>query len=372
MKTINIISFDVPFPANYGGVIDVFYKLKYFHSKGIKIHLHCFEYGRGEQNELNKYCESVNYYKRKTGASSQLSSTPYIVKSRTSKRLKTNLLKNNYPILFEGLHTCYLLDDKSFENRIKIFRESNIEHDYYHHLAKAEKNILKKQYYKSEAKKLERFESIIQHANFSFVVSLTDLSYFEKKYPKSKFEFVPSFHSGDAVKPKSGLGEYVLYHGNLSVAENKNAATYMIKNIFNNTSTPLIIAGLNPPNELVQLISKHDNVQLIKNPDDAEMEKLITNAQINFLYTDQATGLKLKLLNVLYNGRHCIVNSKMVEGTSLKDICLIEDDITKLKNLIKDRFTREVSAETIENRKIKLSQEYSNEVSFSRIMKPLN
>ena len=28
MKAINIISFDVPYPANYGGVIDVFYKIQ--------------------------------------------------------------------------------------------------------------------------------------------------------------------------------------------------------------------------------------------------------------------------------------------------------------------------------------------------------
>ena len=37
-KHLHIISFDVPYPANYGGVIDVFYKLKALHAEGIKIH----------------------------------------------------------------------------------------------------------------------------------------------------------------------------------------------------------------------------------------------------------------------------------------------------------------------------------------------
>ena len=27
-KEIHIITFDIPYPANYGGVIDVFYKIK--------------------------------------------------------------------------------------------------------------------------------------------------------------------------------------------------------------------------------------------------------------------------------------------------------------------------------------------------------
>jgi len=33
---IHIISFDIPFPANYGGVIDVFYKAKALTDSGVK------------------------------------------------------------------------------------------------------------------------------------------------------------------------------------------------------------------------------------------------------------------------------------------------------------------------------------------------
>ncbi len=371
LNEINIISFDVPYPANYGGVIDVFYKIKYFHSKGVKIHLHCFEYGRGEQAALNKYCVSVNYYKRKTGIGSQLSSVPYIVKSRTSDELKSNLLQNDFPILFEGLHSCFLLSDTVFKNRFKIFRESNIEHDYYNHLAKAEKNTVKRQYYKSEAKKLEQFESIIKHANVSFVVSLTDLKYFQKKYPNSKIKFVPSFHSSENVNIKPGKGNYVLYHGNLSVTENKNAAEFIIQNIFNDLDIPLKIAGLNPPSDLIKLGRKKPNIEIIQNPSDDEMTNLINNAHINLLYTNQPTGLKLKLLNVLYNGRYCIVNSKMVEGTSLKDICLVEDDIQKLKELITKTFSLELNQEEIKKRETLLLKDYSNENSYQKIIKEL-
>ena len=43
-KHLHIISFDIPYPPNYGGVIDVYYKIRTLHKLGIKIHLHCFEY----------------------------------------------------------------------------------------------------------------------------------------------------------------------------------------------------------------------------------------------------------------------------------------------------------------------------------------
>ena len=45
-KKLHLISFDVPFPANYGGVIDVFYKINSLHKIGIQVILHCFQYGR--------------------------------------------------------------------------------------------------------------------------------------------------------------------------------------------------------------------------------------------------------------------------------------------------------------------------------------
>ena len=39
---LHIVSFDVPYPPNYGGVIDVFYKLKALFDLGIEIYFHTF------------------------------------------------------------------------------------------------------------------------------------------------------------------------------------------------------------------------------------------------------------------------------------------------------------------------------------------
>lgn len=55
------------------------------------------------------------------------------------------------------------------------------------------------------------------------------------------------------------------------------------------------------------------------------MNHLIEKAAANLLVTFQPTGLKLKLLNALFHGGHCIVNSKMLFGTGLDKACLIAD-----------------------------------------------
>lgn len=372
IEAINIISFDVPFPANYGGVIDVFYKIKTFHKMGVKVHLHCFEYGREQQPELEKYCETVNYYKRKDHWIHLLSSIPFIVKTRVSKDLENNLLSNDYPILFEGLHTCYLLSNPKLKDRIKLYRESNIEHRYYSHLAKSEKSFKKKLFLMWEARKLKKFEPILKNAQHNFMVSQTDFHYFEMKYPKSDNYFVPSFHSGFEVKVTEGREDYVLYHGNLSVSENYEAVSHLIKKVFSVIDVPLIVAGLNPPEHLIEEIKNAENVTLIANPDEEKMRELVANAQINFLYTNQATGLKLKLLNVLYQGRHCLVNAKMVEGTTLADCCIVEDSPDKQIIKIKNLMVEEVSPEIIAKRKANLLENYSNEKNFHRIMEVFN
>ncbi|MEO6844599.1 MAG: mannosyltransferase, partial [Ginsengibacter sp.] len=82
-------------------MIDVFYKIRALHKIGVKIHLHCFEYGRGRQDELKHYCEKVYYYQRETLSAGIPLRLPYIVSSRINPLLLKNISKDNYPLLLE-------------------------------------------------------------------------------------------------------------------------------------------------------------------------------------------------------------------------------------------------------------------------------
>ncbi|MBK9284114.1 MAG: glycosyltransferase family 1 protein [Sphingobacteriaceae bacterium] len=355
VKAINIISFDIPFPANYGGVIDVYHKLRWLHKKGVEIHLHCFEYGRKHSEELEKICKTIHYYKRKTGIVSQLSALPYTVKSRQSEELAQNLLKNNYPILFEVLHTCYLLRDVRFIKRKKIYRHSNIEHEYYKHLASVEPNMLKKYYLTKEALKLEKFEPIIDLSDIILAVNADDANYFSLKYQKPKVVYLPSFHANDGVDIKSGKGDYVLYHGNLSVSENADAALWLAEHVFSKINQPCIIAGLNPSESLINRLMMFKNIKVIANPDETEMNGLIQNAQVHCLYTSQDTGLKLKLLNCLYKGRFIVSNAKMLRGTGIQQnsgLFIDEQFIQAIQTCFNSEFNEQLIHERKEQLKV--------------------
>jgi len=365
-KHLHIVSFDVPWPANYGGVIDVFYKIKALASKGIKIHLHAFEYGREQADELKQYCESVHYYKRDISKKNLFTSLPYIVISRNSEKLIDQLLADRYPILLEGLHSCLPLNDLRFNGRNLIVRTHNIEHEYYHHLAQVETDILKKYYYYNEAKKLKKFESILLRASHIVAISKKDEQYFSSRY--DHVVFIPAFHPHREVKSQNGKGDYVLYHGNLSVAENKTAVKYLTEEVFNDLNIPLIIAGLNPPQSLQKQVETMPNVKLVANPTDEELFDLINNAHVNISLTFQATGLKLKLLNTLYNGRFCLVNDKMLSGSAVDELCILANDALSMKQQIKKLMRRSFSKKEIARRAHKLGMLYHNGHNVDRLI----
>ena len=178
-NSIHIVALDVPFPLNYGGAIDMFYRIKALHQLGFKITLHCFEYGRGEQKELEKYTQEVIYYPRKKSVFNWFSSTPFIVKSRADKSLLSNLNSDDAPILFEGIHSTAFLNDTSLKDRIKLVRCHNIEQDYYNALAERAGGF-KSIFYSTEAKKLAKYEAVLSEASALLVIQNTDLEHFKQ------------------------------------------------------------------------------------------------------------------------------------------------------------------------------------------------
>ncbi len=318
---IHIIAFDIPYPSDYGGIIDVFYRIKALHQKGVKINLHCFEYNKPKAPTLSEYCENVYYYKRTTSFWKLFSTLPFVVVTRKNKQLLKNLCEDKYPIIFEGLHTCYYLNNAKLRNRTKVVRTQNIEHQYYQALSLAEKGLAKRLYYRLEAIKLKYYEGILKYANHILAINKLESNALSKLYGNTSL--LNTFHANNSITSIVGSGNYCLYHGNLSVPENHVAAFYIINKVFAKINTPLIIAGKMPSEALIKQVKQHKHIKIVHNPSNAQMDELVQNAQINLLISFQATGIKLKLINSLFAGRHCIVNDAIIRNTELEKLCTI-------------------------------------------------
>lgn len=320
-KHLHIVSFDVPFPADYGGAIDVYYRIKALHSLGFKIILHCFEYGRGKQAHLDEICEQVFYYHRPKTLLQAFNKRPFIVASRASKELLNRLLLDEHPILFEGLHTTWFLEHPAIQKRMTYVRTHNIEHDYYQGLAD-KTPFPRRIYFQQEAKKLKRYESVLKLAKHILCIRKGDLEHF-RQY-NQQVSVLPASLPKMSNSAYCETEKYVLFHGNLSVSENEEAVKWIIENLWKKDSSlpRLKIAGKNPSKALIELTAACD-IELIANPNDEVFQQLLQKARIHLLISHQSTGVKLKLLNALQTSGHVLVNPEMVAGTDLGEMCII-------------------------------------------------
>lgn len=307
-KRIHIVSFDVPFPADYGGVIDVFNRVKWFSENGWEVILHCFEYKRPRAEALENYAE-VHYYPRPTGMKHWFSKIPFIVKTRIHPALEKILMETNDEVILEGLHCAHYLNLQPGKFYV---RTHNVEHAYYAQLAKGA-SFFKKIYYQSEARKLKKYESVLSKAKGLLVISSDELAHFKKI--NAHVFLVPSHVEVSSTYRQTE--PFVLFHGNLSVEENEEAAHWILEQIVPKlTDIQFVIAGKNPSAKLMKKATEL-GVEVVPNPSQDEMNNLLQSARIHLLWTGNRSGLKLKFLVALGTSGHVLCNDNMASGLQL-------------------------------------------------------
>ena len=322
----------MPWPADNSVAIDSFYKIKALHQEGVKIHLHyfCNELGC-HPTELNQYCESVHTYK----SDSDLS-------DKAASELIHNLNKDNHPVLVEDLYCKKLLSQ--IKNRIVIVRMHNgsIDRDEQH-----AGNFIAKLF----ARRLNKDnEELPADCRYVFT-SEEDANYFRSKNNFPAINYLPIFTSTQSVTCEAGVGNFCLYHGDLSDPSNKKAAVWLISKVFNDINTPLVIAGKNPERQIIKLAELFTHVCLISNPSAGEMDELIKKAHINILPSFSTSNPEFKLVHALQTGRHCITNEEAVAGTAFSDACHVGKNATALKSIILQLYRRPFEEDEIELRK---------------------
>ena len=358
--TLHVVAFDIPYPANYGGVIVIYHQLRALKALGINVILHCYQYGdRTEQPILAEICKEVYYYPRPRKLWYHLSIWPFIMTTRNNRKLYQRLRQDKHPILFEGMHTSLPVRRRRLRNRQKLVRMHNIEWQYYESLYMLEDDPAKKAYYFIESIKLQRSEpSILLHADAIVTMSTLDQAYYREM--KSNTHYIPVFHPNSVVTSQLGRGEYVLYQGKLSVNDNERSVLWLVKEVFAHLDIPFVIAGLNPSDHLKTVAGRYPNIRLIENPDEEQMDSLIRDAHVNLLYSFQTSGSKLKLVNALFKGRYCVVNDHMVAGTTLDKLVQVRNSSAAIRQTIEALFSAGFDQGQIDLRKATLEVEYSN------------
>jgi len=368
-RHLHIVCLDAPYPLDYGGAVDMYGKIKALHEAGIGIHLHYFDYkNRGNADELNRYCETIRVYKRKIGREGFSFNTPYIVSSRTIPELISNINKDNHPVILEGIHCTGILDSIRNQKRKILVRLHNDENSYYKKLARYETNLFKKLYFLNESRLLKKFQASLPKDCLYVCVSKKDAQTFTKKYNLPSVEFLPVFVCWSQVNCEEGVGNFCLYHGNLSVAENEKAACWLLDKVFTKIKVPFVIAGKRPSRRLSKWAHLCQHTCLVADPSEKEINDLVQKAHINILPSFNNTGIKLKILHALYRGRHCVVNDAAVEGSELEATCHIGSNANALASIILQLYHQPFGEEEIRLRKKVLGDMFNNESHAKKII----
>ncbi|MDR0802220.1 hypothetical protein [Fluviicola sp.] len=319
-RRIHIVSFDVPFPPDYGGVLDVYLRARALKQAGYFVLLHCYEYGRGRKHDFSGIADEIHYYDRKTGVKSLFSKLPYIVKSRSSKALLSQLLSDNAPILLEGQHNTYWIGELLKHKRQIAIRMHNVEWQYYRNLAKSAKTYSERLFFSLEARKLKKQERSLSNIPV-LCVSENDREYYEKE-GFNALSLPVTIHPDLILEPRKG--EYfALFHGNLSVAENLEAIDALIsENQRQAFNIPVIIAGKNPGKPLLAKIQKA-GWKCIPNPTNAELDDLLCSCSVHLLIGFKSSGIKLKVIRALLSGKPCIATKEMLGNAVFEKHCEI-------------------------------------------------
>lgn len=365
-KQLHIVSFDVPYPPDYGGVIDVLNKIRNLKKAGVAITLHCFEYGRGRQLELEKYCDKVFYYPRKKMPSFRL---PFIIVSRRNKKLKERLLLAGGPILLEGVHCTYYLYTGDLKNENIWVRLHNVEYNYYYQLYKSARRIFYKTYYYFESKLLRNYEKKLAKGNQFIALSIKDRIAYQAMGAAAT-QYIPLFGNPDKINCKPGKGKYCLYHGNLSVSENEEVAVFLIEQVFSALDVPLIISGKDPSERLRKITVRH-KVELIENPDETQLYTLMSDAHIHVLPSFNQTGMKVKILHALSNGKFVLTNDSAVQHEEWASLCMIANDADAMVRSIQQLMTLTFTQENIAERETVMNEIFNAEKNTEKLIRIL-
>ena len=365
-RSLHIVALDNPWPPDYGGAIDMYYKIRALAGEGARINLHLFAYGRNNTGDLKDFVQAIRLYPRRRSPLALMSKLPFIVRTRISQELIRNITQDSAPVIFEGVHTTGI--STKLTGIPQFVRVHNVEQKYYAYLALNEPDFFKRLHYKREAEKLKTYEPEIWKKLTSFTLHPNDTKYVSAYGQAVE---IPVFHPFKEVRiNREKTEKYALFHGNLSVTENQKAAVFLWKKVARPLGVRLVVAGKNPPEFLRTIAKNNPRLGLVANPSKEIMDKLIRNAHLHLIYSDNPSGMKLKLLYALFRGKHVLASQALVADTPLMSLVhsvTNEKDwlehLRKLWNLEPDIRTMEQVRNEI------LQMHYNNRINAQKMLK---
>lgn len=346
-KNIIIVTSELPFPANSGGKIYTWDRIKLLSNMGYNITLFSLR-DIGEDvkyDELKKVCKEVFTYEKKSKLKRALIYFyyPFTVATRKSNEMKDDI--NKY--IKENNIDLVIADSAIIAVNVKtelvpiIITQHNIEHKAFKTMSSSAQSIIKKIAYYREYILCTVYERILYKnrsiKGYTFI-SEKDMSFFRKKYTNKNCLLVPMGwnETGEIESSANRNSKKMIYTGQMNYEPNVQAVVYFAKNIFGNIKREVpeaefIIVGKKPVEEVKQL----ENIEGITVTGYVEsIDPYMRDCSLVVIPLLSGGGVKIKLFEALSYKKIVVSTSTGAEGTIFEDKkdLFIEDDKEKFAN----------------------------------------
>lgn len=312
------------------------------HKLNVGIELHCITSDKSPlPDHLTEICSSIHLYPCVQTKFPWFKALNEPIAVNTE--LEAAIGSDDHPLLLESISLVKMLGESSMDNRRVVVRVQPGE-------ACQLKEFNKELWYACECRKdAETIAASVGH---------------------DQVAYLPVFSPWQDILCETGTGNLCLYHGDLSNPDNEQAATWLLQKVFTKIKIPFVIAGNAPSRRLEKQAHFCQHTCMVRDPSQSEMDDLVRKAHIHVLpsFRKEVRGTSVKLIHSLHEGRHCIANDAMVEGTGLEEACHIGTTANAFASIILQLFHQPFPVEEITLRKRLFATTYNNEVNARKLI----
>lgn len=337
---IIFITPELPYPANSGGRIYTWERLKQLKHNNIYLFALKNRDEKVELDELNKICCKVNIYERKGRYFNSLLNLlkPYPVVSRFNSNMyrDINNLINEKKIDLIIIDIPEVILNCPFDNNIpKVLTQHNIEYKVFKNISQNSQNILKKIIYNIESIKMKKFEDKLYKSgiiNAYTFISEDEMNEFQKIYTNTKSVCIPQGYDIKVKDVNKKDNKKIVFTGKMDYEPNVQAVKWFVKDIFpiiqaEVPQSKFYIVGKAPTEEVTKLSNKN----IIVTGEVKDVQSYLQDANLCVIPLLSGGGVKIKLFEAIGNGNIVVSTSKGIEGTKFKNMehLIVEDNNVK-------------------------------------------
>ncbi|MGF7046852.1 glycosyltransferase involved in cell wall biosynthesis [Paenibacillus sp. DS2015] len=354
MKMLVVCS-DFPYPADHGGRVDTWGRIKVLAELGWKIHL--VVCGKEMPSEADMkvvygYVEDIKLCNRRSKLVDLLYAIPMQARSRNELR-HVNIDQDYDYVLLEGDYVYPILKNPHIQHNNVILRVHNDEAVYFKALARSTKNRIHKLYYYMESRKFTALQKgMLQKVDKYLFISNKEYEIFQKQHPDAKSLFLPPPVTKETFLTNTFQNKHVVFIGSLFMPNNREAIEWYLTHIhplmLKEPDYKFIVAG-NSRKQSLSWLDSYDMTNVVVHDTPESLEDIYQSGYLFVNPMQNGAGVKLKTIEAIQNGLPVISTSIGYEGTGLvhnKQI-LVADDPNEFYNCIKRLFDHPLEAQAL-------------------------